>query len=150
MGLIIRARMRTMKSWVAITLLWAGAIAFSQDLTSVTLQRISNAKVFAFGGIGFAGTTSEGEKDFKIIMALPTKEAIIAFERLYATGNAQAKSYALAGIRKLDETRFDGLLTSVRASELKVQTESGCIVSERPLREVAMDLKSGKYDHWIR
>jgi hypothetical protein len=142
--------MRTMKSWVAISILWAGAIAFSQDSTSVTLQRISNARVFAFGGIGYAGTTSEGEKDFRIIMSLPTNEAIIAFETLSATGNAQAKSYALAGMRKLDKTRFDVMLTAVRASELKVQTENGCIVSQRPLREVAIDLKSGKYDHWIR
>src|ERR1700679_1145096 len=60
MGAIIRAGMRTMKNLIGITLLWAGAIAFSQDLTSVTLQHISTAKVFAFGGIGFAGTTSEG------------------------------------------------------------------------------------------
>jgi hypothetical protein len=139
-----------MKSWVAITLLWTGAIAFSQDLTSVTIQRISTAKVFAFGGTGFAGTTSEGERDFKIIMSLPSEEAIAAFERLYATGNAQAKGYALAGIRKLDKSMFDGLRTSVRASELNVQTETGCIISERPLREVAVDLNSGKYDPWIR
>ena len=139
-----------MKSWIAITLLWVSAIAFSQDSTSVTPQRISTARVFAFGGIGYAGITSEGEKDFKVIMSLPSAEAIVAFERLYATGNPQAKSYALAGIRKLDKTRFSDLLVSIHTSELKVQTESGCILSQRPIREVAMDLNSGKYDPWIR
>src|SRR4051812_7780158 len=139
-----------MKNWIAIALIWISAIAVSQNSTSATLQRISTARVFAFGGIGYAGTTSEGEKDFNVLMSLPPSEAITAFQSLYTTGNPQAKSYALAGIRKLDKTRFTDLLASVRTSDLKVKTERGCMVSEMPLREIAKDLNSGAYDLWIR
>jgi len=138
-----------MKLLIAIILLSASAMAFSQDSSSEALRRISTTRVFAFGGIGYAGTISEGEKDFMIIMSLPTAEAIVAFDRLYTTGNPQAKNYALAGIRLLDKTRFHDLLMSARTSDLKVQTESGCIIEEKPLREVAEDLNSGKYDPWF-
>jgi hypothetical protein len=134
-------------NWLAILLLCLTATGFSEDTTpAAALQRISTVKVFAFGGIGYAGTTSEGERDYKTIMSQPAAEALASFEKLYATGNPQAKSYALAGIRKLDKQRFSELLASVRASGLKVETESGCIVSEKLLAEVALELSFGKYD----
>ncbi len=140
-----------MKSWIAILLLSVSSFAFSQEwATSAAVKRIATTGTFAFGGVGFAGTTSDGEKDFKVILSLPAAEASVAFEKLYETGNPQAKSYALAGIRKLDRTRFSDLLLSVRASDLKVQTARGCIVSKRSLEDVAEDLNSGRYDPWIR
>jgi hypothetical protein len=139
-----------MKIWIAITMLCVSAVAFPQNSTAVALHRISSTQFFAFGGIGVAGETSDGEKDFKVIMSLPPADAIIAFEKLYAAGNLQARSYALAGIRKLDTTRFNDLLLSLRGSSATVRTESGCIVETIPLRKVAMDLDAGRYDLWIR
>jgi hypothetical protein len=71
-------------------------------------------------------------------------------EKLYATGNPQAMSYALAGMRKLDRKRYAELLVSVRASDVTVQTMSGCIISKERLRKIADDLDSGKYDAWLQ
>jgi hypothetical protein len=52
-------------------------------------------------------------------------------------------SYALAGMRKLDRKRYAELLVSVRASDVTVQTMSGCIISKERLRKIADDLDSG-------
>ncbi len=71
-------------------------------------------------------------------------------QRLYITGNPQAMSYAIAGMRKLDRKRYAELLVSVRASDVIVQTMSGCIISKEMLRKFADDLDSGKYDAWLR
>jgi hypothetical protein len=140
-----------MKRWTAVAfLLLLGVGAYSQDSLSLALKRISTTGTFAFGGTGFAGRISKGEADFRVIMTQPSGVALDALERLYATGNPQAKSYALAGIRKFNSKRFEELRLSLQSSNLKVQTQSGCIVSEQLLKEVANDLNSGKYDLWLK
>jgi hypothetical protein len=134
------------KIWFAILFLWSGTVAFSQDATSVTLDRLANIKVFAFGRVGFVGVISKGELDFWVIMSLPQKDALADLEELYVKGNPQAKSYALAGIRKLDKKRFNELLSSAESSDLQVATQRGCIIWRRPLRKIAMALNSGEFD----
>jgi hypothetical protein len=114
------------------------------------MNRIAIAKVYAFGGIGYAGTTSEGEVDFRIVMAQPPEVALDAFEKLYATDNPQTKAYALAGIRKLGKGKFEELRLSLRTSGPQVQIEEGCIISEHSLKEIADRLESGGYDLWIK
>jgi len=52
--------------------------------------------------------TSKGEIDFKFVLAQPKPTALDAFERLYAIGNSQGKSYALSGLKKLAPERFAG------------------------------------------
>jgi hypothetical protein len=123
---------------------------YSQDPFSVALKQLSTVKIFAFGGIGYAGTTSQGEADFKVIMSQPPAIALKTFELLYATGNTQAKGYALAGILKLDRRRFNELHAALHSSGEKLATEKGCLISEQLVREVADDLESGKYDLWLR
>jgi hypothetical protein len=140
-----------MKRWTAIAfLLLLGVGAYSQDSLSLALKRISTTGIFAFGGTGFAGRISKGETDFRVIMSQPSGVALDALERLYATGNPQAKSYALAGIRKLDNKRFQELRLSLLSSDEKVVTMHGCEISEQLLREVANDLNFGQYDHWLK
>jgi hypothetical protein len=140
-----------MKRWtVVVLMLLVWTAAYSQDSLSIAMKRLAATDTFAFGGTGFAGITSKGEIDFKVIMSQPRDVALQALEQLYATGNPQAKSYALAGIRKLDSKRFQELRLSLRSSDEKVVTMGGCLISEQLLKEVANDLNSGKYDHWLK
>ena len=139
-----------MKNWTALALLCFSAIAFCQDATSVALLRIQSTAVFAFGGVGFAGRTSQGEIDFKTIVSLPREQAIASFEQLFEKGNPQAKSYALAGLRKLDVSRFETLRMSLQNSPVKVQIMRGCILSRESLQQVASGIESGQYDSWLR
>jgi hypothetical protein len=135
---------------VAIHLLLLSNFALAQKSFSDAQQEIATVKVFAFGGIGYAGGISEGETDFRIILAQPPGAALDAFEKLYATDNPQAKAYALAGIHKLDKGAFKELQASLHGSELTVQIEEGCIVSEESLKKIAERLNSEKYDAWIK
>jgi len=91
-----------------------------RDPHAAAIGRLSEVDVFAFGGVGFAGQTSKGEIDFRLVLSQPSPVALSALEKLYATGNPQARSYALFGIRKIKPSRFKELLTSAEASKDKV------------------------------
>ena len=93
--------------------------AFSATLSygQSSIDQIAKTRIFAFGGVGFAGATSRGELEFRKIVTEPRETSIADFEKLYATGNAQAKSYALAGFWKLDRKRFDEIATSLSSSD---------------------------------
>ncbi len=104
------------------------------------LQRLSSAKIFAMGPVGFAYKTSQEEMDYRLILGQP--QALASFEKLYADGNLQGKSYALAGIRELSPARFRELYAALPDSREKVKAMSGCILSDETLREVAQSLAS--------
>jgi hypothetical protein len=122
----------------------------AQDSVGIATHRMASTGVFAFGGVGFAGRISDGEKDFKVIVALPPAAALDTFERLYAVGNSEAKSYALVGIRRLDLKRFDELKKLADDSQETVLTMRGCILERRALKDVALEIERGNYDSWAR
>jgi hypothetical protein len=114
------------------------------------VKSISNTGIFAFGGVGFAGKTSQGEIDFRVIESQPPTVALEEFEKVYATGDAAAKSYALVGIRQLDRNRFNELLRSLQDSEQKVMTMQGCILQKQKLADVAKSIDAGSYDGYLQ
>ena len=117
-----------------------------RELPPLGAERLTTIELFAFGGIGFAGKTSEGEKAFRVVMEKPRDEALPAMEAIFANGSVAAKSYALVGIRKLAPQRFETLYQSVAHSQEKVPTMSGCIARTMTLQEVANEIRSGAYD----
>lgn len=82
-------------------------------------------------------------------MAQAPEAALASFEKLLATGNPQAKGYALAGIRKLNPNRFQELLPSFERSHEDVQTMEGCIASHERLGKITKAIADGHYDLWI-
>jgi len=138
-----------MKRLALTLLLLFASVALAQDAVSASVKSISKTGVFAFGGVGFAGVTSQGEKDFRVIFDQPPDAALQSFESIYTTGNPEAKSYALAAIHKLDEQRFSDLLASLKGSE-PVMTMRGCIMEKQTLAEVAKEIQAGQFDSWIR
>jgi hypothetical protein len=132
-----------MKVWMALSLLLSGVSAQVSAPVDVTFERLAKVEIFAFGPTGYAGTISQGEKDYKLILSRPS--AMADFERLLSAGNPQAKSYALVGIRAIDSNRFKALSSSLRDSKEDVTTESGCIVSHESLGTVLKHLEAGDY-----
>ncbi len=65
---------------------------FAADLHDKTLEALLKVPQFAFGGVGFSGLTSEGEKDYNEILTWPSAET--DFQKVFQLGNAQAKCYA--------------------------------------------------------
>ena len=132
-----------MKTRILAALLMLVSIAHAGDSVDPILDRLAKVDRFAFGGTGFAGVISRGEKDFRIILARPSAEA--DFEKLLAVGNAQAKAYALVGIRGLKPSRFGQISGSLRDSTDEVVTQSGCIVYHEPFRVVLKRVHAGAY-----
>jgi hypothetical protein len=115
-----------------------------------SIQHLAQVSTFAFGGVGIAGITSQGEKDFRIIMSQPPDRALASFEELYKTGNLQAKGYALAGIRALNPARFKEIYLSVVTSNDPVRTMHGCLIGRTALKDVARQIDEGAYDPWLK
>jgi hypothetical protein len=125
-------------------------VGHAQNALSAAVDRISKTDVFAFGGIGFVGKTSQGEQDFWVIRSQPPEIALARFEKIFSTGNPQGRGYALVAIRQLDAKSFKDLLPSLNNSKETVKTMWGCIVEDRPLAQVAKDINSGRYDPWLK
>jgi len=132
-----------MKLWMVVVVLMSAASAWAGQPVDSTFERLAKVDRFAFGGIGYAGITSQGEKDYNVILARPS--ALADFERLVSVGNPQAKCYALFGIRALSPNRFKELSRTLRESKTEVVTQSGCIESKEPLGTVLKDIEAGDY-----
>ena len=115
---------------------WAG-----EKVAAITLSEI---RLFAFGGIGFAGTTSEGEVAFNNVMASKTGAA--DFAQILKTGGPEAQCYALVGLRLKDRPAFDEQVKHFATSKQEVQTCAGCMMSKQPMSSVVANIQKGWYD----
>ncbi len=144
--ILVRMARDTMKSWIIAALLLTVAVAQAAEPFETTFNRLVKVEHFAFGGTGFAGQISQGQKDYELILSRPS--ALADFERLYTVGNPQAKAYALVGIRKINPERFQQLAQPLRGSQEKVVTMGGCIVSHEVFAGVIRNIESGNYDSY--
>jgi hypothetical protein len=132
-----------MRIWLLGLSLLFVRIAYGGDSVDPVLERLAKVDRFAFGGTGFAGVISSGEKDYRVILSRPS--ALLDFEKLFSVGNVQGKSYALMGIRTLDPTRFKQISRPLRGSTEEVVTQSGCIVERESLGTVLKRIDAGAY-----
>jgi len=98
---------------------WAG--------TADAWQQVATAKYFAFGGIGFAGITTESEIGFRAILASGT--AASDFRRLLKSGNPQGRCYALVGLRLTDRPAFEEEIDAFLKVQTPVETASSLTVT---------------------
>jgi len=133
-------------AWPLIVLvLFSISPVLADDTVDAAVNRLSTVGRFAFGRVGFAGVTSKGETDFKLVLNQPKPTALTAFERLYAIGNPQGKSYALSGLKKLAPERFAELVATLAKSTEEVAVMRGCIVSHERLPKVAEQIGQGNF-----
>jgi hypothetical protein len=130
-----------MKLWLIIGLFFAAVPQTTQP--DVVLERFAKVQRFAFGPTGYAGAISTGERDYRIVLARSSAQP--DFERLFAEGNVQAKSYALVGIHKLNPIRFRELARVSNSSKEIVATMKGCIVSHERFTSIIKRIESGTY-----
>ena len=107
-------------------------------------KQLLSVRCFAFGGVGYAGVTSEGEKAYRAIAA--GTNALALFSAALTNGNAQAKLYALCGIRQFAPRTFEAQSKSLLSANPQVETMSGCMVSNEFATNVVARIASGSYD----
>ncbi|MDA7921932.1 hypothetical protein N9B73_09260 [Verrucomicrobiales bacterium] len=98
---------------------------------------------FAFGGVGFAGIISEGEKKFE---RLRSKEnALEEFLAWYKSGTSAERAYCMLAIHELDCPRYHRLKTELLEKDEKFEHRSGCLFGETTLAELFSDIEKGTY-----
>lgn len=132
-----------MKNLILVISLALASIVHAADSTDTVLDRLAKVERFSFGGVGFAGIISPGEKDFRVILSRPSAKA--DFEKLLIIGNPQAKAYALVGMRVLDRKHFEQISRPLRNSTEEVVMESGCIVHQETFSTVLKQIDTGQY-----
>jgi hypothetical protein len=131
-----------MNFWLIPVLLFV-PVPQSAHSPDAVIERLAKTGVFALGPVGFARITSPGETDYRTVFN--RSSALEDFEKLYSTGNLQAKCYALVGVHRLDPTRFAELVQPLRDSKETVTTMSGCVMSGQAFGDVIKQIESGRF-----
>jgi hypothetical protein len=116
---------------------------FAADSHDRAVESLLKVPQFAFGGVGFAGVTSEGEKDCAAILARPSAQS--DFEKAFQAGNIEAKCYALVALFKLNHDKFIQLAAPLRKSAAQVNTMTGCVMGKRAVSAVVSEIETGMY-----
>jgi hypothetical protein len=147
--------MKTSGFVAALFILFSAERCFSSDLSSqgsnsvqTAHEQLLNIKCFAFGGVGYAGTTSLGEIAFRA--GLESTNALELFEITLTKGTDEAKLYALCGIRSLNKKSFDTSAKALKEADAKVRTMSGCLVTEEKVSVVIKRIADGIYDRYCK
>jgi len=107
-------------------------------------QHLCSVKKFAFGGVGFAGITSDGEFAFRAVMLSPKAAELFRDGCVQATD--EGKLYALCGLRQIDKEAYDHYVTTFRLRTNYVRTQSGCVMRDKPMSMVVGEIVDGNYD----
>jgi hypothetical protein len=132
--------LRYLKFNLALALLLVTVAVRATDRVDGAELRLEKVEIFALGPVGYAGATSAGERDYRLLMSNSRERAIQLLNDLYVKGNMQARAYALVGLRKLDLPRFQSLYLALLSSKDAVQVENGCIVSSLKLQDIAREV----------
>ena len=108
-----------------------------------TMDRLASVSSFAFGGVGFALSTSQGELDYRAILS--RKSAAADFETIFRIGNPQAKCYSLTGLRQVNPSRFESLAVNLQSLRTCVAVTRGCVTFSQSAVDTVKQIRSGIY-----
>jgi len=112
------------------------------------VSSLSQVKLFAFGGIGIAGTPSPGQTLFQQVLA--GSEPLEHFRTVLKEGTPEARLYALCGLWVLDRAAFADAAASIKADKrTSVQTAAGCMISHQDVSSIARSIEEGRFDHYL-
>lgn len=130
-----------------IPLIATACCLLAADKPGDAVTSLASVKSFAFGGIGVAGTPSPGEGLFRTVLSHP--KALSEFHTILSTGTAEAKLYALCGVRALDPTAFKEAAEPLKKENPQVETIGGCMIMKMPAASVVASIAAGNYDlYW--
>ena len=108
---------------------------------------LQEAASFALGGVGVAGTMSEGERALREVLKEP--DAVARLERALPNASPAGQLYALLGLRLRDRAAYQRALEKYRANDASVQTMRGCLLQQESFRELVKQIERGDYDSFL-
>lgn len=112
--------------------------------TAPAFGSLEEASSFAFGGIGVAGTMSDGERELRAVLSQP--DAATRLESMLSRASPAGQLYVLLGLRLRDRTAYARALETLRQRDVRVQVIGGCIISTESFRALVSQIEHGKYD----
>ncbi len=132
-----------MKRFAAVIVL--GLLACGARLEAAEADFIlRKVNSFAVGGVGVAGTMSEGERALREV--LKQSDAVARLQKLLPEASPATQLYALLGLRACDRDVYQGALARYGRRDATVQTMSGCILQEKSFRDLVKQIDHGDYD----
>jgi hypothetical protein len=126
---------------VALFVLGAAPLRADAD---ATLRKTGS---FALGGVGVAGTMSEGERALRELLKEP--DAIARLENALPNSSPAGRLYALLGLRLRDRPAYQRALEKYRANNATVQTMRGCILQQESFAQLIKQIEHGDYDSFL-
>lgn len=111
-------------------------------------EELLTVKYFAFGGVGYGGSTSPGERAFRAVLA--STNALELFTGTLTKGTDAGKLYALCGIRTLNKISFDDSAMLLKKADPTVPTMSGCFASSERASSLIQQIANGTYDTHLK
>ena len=122
-------------------------ILISARVTSAAtdpVDQLRRIESFAIGGIGVAGTTSDGERSLRNLLEDP--DATTKLEGLLTKATPAGQLYALLGLRVHDRAAYERAAKDFHGPDGEVETIGGCIISRVPFKQLLDRIKAGQYD----
>ena len=137
-------KLRVGLSTIAVLIVLVPCAQSEQSTPGATLRK---TELFALGGIGVAGTMSEGERALREVL----KESDVAarLEKLLSDASPAGQLYALLGLRLRDRAAYERALGKLRTNDAKVQTARGCILQQESFGDLIKQIERGDYDTFL-
>jgi hypothetical protein len=137
-------RLRTALSAIAFLILLVPCAQSEPSAPDTTLRKTG---LFALGGIGAAGSMSEGERALHEVL---DESGITArLEKLLSDASPAGQLYALLGLRVRDRAAYERALGKLRTTNAKVHTARGCMLSEELFSDLVKEIERGLYDNFL-
>lgn len=133
-------------AFMAVCLL-PGDVTVSAAAVSSASSILRKTGSFALGGVGVAGTMSEGERALREV--LKQSDAVAQLEVLLPEASGPGQLYALLGLRVRDRDAYRRALAKYGQRDASVQTMRGCILQQEPFNTLAKQIDHGDYDSFL-
>jgi hypothetical protein len=104
---------------------------------------IENTEIFAGSSVGFAGTTSEQVKAFRILLQEPDPDGV--FKSLLDRATMAGQLYALSGLYFTDPQYLDGVSDRYLEMDDEVKTMFGCILGKNRVSGLIEQIIDGTF-----
>jgi hypothetical protein len=113
------------------------------DISHTPYEALTATTTFAIGGVGVAGIISPMEKDFRALLKEP--DAVAQCQKLLTDATPEGQMYGLLGLKLKDEVAFAAALPTYKGSKKQVRQQSGCIMHNSSMGELAASIGKGSY-----
>jgi hypothetical protein len=132
---------------IAAILLSQFGISAATSSENSAVRDLAAAKSLAFGGVGVAGLTSEGERNLRVVLERP--DASQQLQGALAHATPVGTLYILVGLRRCDRAAYQKVFDSLSRPNDDVEVVRGCMISKQLFRQVLSQIQDGRFDDYL-